>query len=263
MVLGCVGAAAVSVLALAGRYLYEDEAFRVYTVDIQSADTSPQQSALLRDGGLADAHQLDRTTPRVPTAHLRHLVDVRQGQHLATINTADVARAVERHPWIASATVRMELPSTLRVTVTEHEPVMMVALDALWYVDADGRPFHRADTADLDYPTLTGIDADLVDGHPEIASAIVGRALGLLRDAAAPPLHGTAAISEVRFHRRTGFTVVLRSGTELLMGFQPPNEPLARLDLMVQQGLDLSTPQRIDLNAASVAIATPLPDVHM
>lgn len=262
MVLGCLGAAAVTVLALAGRYLYEDETFRVHAVNIQVADTSPHQAALLRDGGLADANHLDAAS-RVPAMHLRHLVDVRVGQHLATVNTADIARAVERHPWIDSATVRMELPSTLQITVTEHVPVMMVALDALWYVDGSGRPFHRADTADLDYPILTGVDADLVAGHPEIASAIIGRALSLLRDAAAPPLHGTAAISEVRFHRRTGFTVVLRSGTELLLGFQPPAEPLARLDLMVQQGLDLSTPQRIDLNAASVAIATPLPDVTM
>jgi cell division septal protein FtsQ len=241
---GVIGAAVVTAAVLAGHRVVEGEEFRVYTVDIQTSDGTAWDLA---------------STPRVSAAQLRHLVDVRQGQHVATVRTSEVARAVERHPWVTSATVRLELPSTLQVTVTEHQPVMLLALDALWYVDATGQPFHRASSEDLDYPILTGLDAALVDDHPELASAVIGRALGLLEHAAAPPLHGTAAISEVRFHRRSGFALVLRSGTELRLGFSEPASQLARLNQMVGQGLDLSVPQRIDLHAARVAIATPLP----
>lgn len=245
---GVFGATIVTGAGLAGHYLLEAEELHIYTVDIQ------------RTAPAAVGHS-PATPERVSTTQLRHLADVRTGQHVATVNTSNVARAIARHPWVDEVTVRIELPSMLRVVVTEHEPVMLLALDAMWYVDADGQPFHRADTADMDYPILTGLDSALVDEHPELASAVVGRALGVLADAAAPPLHGTGAISEVRFHRRTGFTLVLRSGTELMLGFAEPAAQLSRLDRMVRQGLDLRTPQRVDLNAEAVAIATPLPNM--
>jgi cell division septal protein FtsQ len=152
----------------------------------------------------------------------------------------------------------MEFPSTIRISVTEHSPVMLLALDNLWYVDQDGQPFHRAHSADLDYPILTGLDETLVSMHPDLSSAVIGRALRLLDASMAPPLYGSDRISEVRFHSRTGFTLVLRSGTELMLGFSDPRARLARLEQMTQQGLDLNIPQRIDLNASTFAIATPM-----
>ena len=55
-----------------------------------------------------------------------------------------------------------------------------------------------------------------------------------------------------------GFTVVLRSGSELLLGWHAPEAPFERLARMVDAGLDLGTPHRIDLASDRLAIATPL-----
>ena len=106
-----------------------------------------------------------------PTVHLRHLSDVRQGQHFAQVQTTNIAQNVMRHPWVANATVQLEFPSTVHVSVTEYKPVMLLALDDLWYVARDGHPFHRADSNDLDYPILTGLDDALINNHPDLASA--------------------------------------------------------------------------------------------
>jgi len=53
---------------------------------------------------------------------------------------------------------------------------------------------------------------------------------------------------------------VLRSGTRLQLGFSDPIQRLDRLAQMVERGLDLEQPQQIDLEADTVAIASPLPE---
>jgi hypothetical protein len=65
-------------------------------------------------------------------------------------------------------------------------------------------------------------------------------------------------LSELRFDARTGYTLVLRNGSELIFGMGDPSPPLQRLDQLIGVGLDLRIPQRVDLDAATVAVATPL-----
>ena len=232
---GVVGASVVTGAGLAVHHVAEGDSFRVYQVEI-----------------VGDV--------RVSEPQLRHLADVRQGQHMLLLDLARVARGVEQHPWISEATAQFTFPSTVTISVREHEPVLLLALGDLWYVDAEGRPFHRATSDALDFPVLTGMDEDLVANQPTLASAVLGRTLALLSATESPPIYGAAAVSEVRFHRRAGFTLVLRSGTEVALGFADPVERLSRLEQMVTAGLDLGIPQRVDLNADSIAIATPLPE---
>ena len=200
---------------------------------------------------------------RTNEAELRHLADVRTDQHMLTVDLRRTVAGVESHPWISSASARLVFPSTVTVHVTEHEPRMLLALTDLWYVNEDGQPFRRALGSQLDYPVLTGLSPDFADQHPELTSAVIGRALALLDVTDSPPLSGPQDISEVRFNPRTGFTLVLRSGTELLLGFSDPEERLTRLAPMVDAGLDLATPQRIDLVADRVATAHPLTELSI
>jgi hypothetical protein len=76
------------------------------------------------------------------------------------------------------------------------------------------------------------------------------------------PWVGPATISEIRFDDHLGYHVVTRAGSELILGFGSPGDALSRLDRLLEAGLDLSAPQRVDLDAGSVAIATPLPDLR-
>jgi len=199
---------------------------------------------------------------RSTSAQLRHLSDVRTEQHLLTVDLDRAVTGVEQHPWIRSATARLSYPSTVTISVSEHKPQMLLALTELWYVNEEGQPFRRALGHDLDYPILTGIEPDFAGANPELTSAIIGRSLDLLDSTALPPLYGSESISEIRFHTRVGFALVLRGGTEIVLGFADPAERISRLSLMVDAGLDLSTPQHIDLVAEKVATAGPLPELE-
>ena len=195
-----------------------------------------------------------------PEGELRHLSDLHQGEHLLTVDLDQAIEGVSRHPWVRSATARRVFPGTVEITVSEHEPVMLLALDRLWYVDADGTPFATATSDDLDYPTLTGLDPALATSDPELGRAAIGGALRVLSTWSSRDRDGGAReVSELYFSPTHGFDLVLRSGTRLLLGVGDPAEPLERLDRLIGAGLDLGAPQRIDLDMKTVAVATPLP----
>lgn len=202
---------------------------------------------------------------RAPVAELRHLSDLRTGSHLLGADLDRAVDGVSRHPWVKSASARRAYPGTVEITVEEYRPVLLLALDRLWYVDADGVPFLPATTADIDYPVLTGLDPRQAEADPELGRAVIAGALlaleawGARAPGAGDELGGAASVSEIHFSASHGYDLVLRSGTRLILGFGDPKAPLARLDRLVAQGLDLARPQRVDLALETVAVATPLP----
>ena len=212
-------------------------------------------------GDVWEVHTIEVTgNTHASDAALRHLADVRAGQHLAAVDLQRTVQSVVQHPWVRRAEARRIFPSTISIVVEEHEPRLLLALDELWYVDAGGLPFKRARAGSLDFPVLTGLDPALAEDHPRVARAVIRRGLDILDAAEGHPVADPARLSELRFDGQVGFTLVLRSGTELVVGFDQPGERLDRLDRLVAVGLDPTVPQRIDLDAGSVAIATPLPD---
>jgi cell division protein FtsQ len=97
-----------------------------------------------------------------------------------------LARRVETHPLVASARVERRLPGTLRVVVTEREPVAIAPTrDGVAVLAADGRALP------IDPSRVGGVDAPLV-------SAPDGAMLRLLAalHAATPALY--ARVSELR-----------------------------------------------------------------
>ena len=85
---------------------------------------------------------------------------IREGQQNALF--ADLTRiklGLENHPWIQSAVIWRELPSTIRVHITERQPKALALSGNLYLVDSEGRVIdtfdHDPEYASL--PVITGI----------------------------------------------------------------------------------------------------------
>lgn len=84
----------------------------------------------------------------VAPEQIRRWTGVRMGDNLMALDLANVKRDVELHPIVQSVSVERVLPHTLRVRVTEREPVAQVNLPrlrpgggldvAVMHLDADG-----------------------------------------------------------------------------------------------------------------------------
>ncbi len=196
---------------------------------------------------------------RAPVQHLRHLSDIRNGTHLFKADLVRAVHGIEKHPWVAEASARRRFPSTVEIHVREHTPQMLLALDGLWYINAEGRAFKQATTDNLDFPVLTGLSASLYEEHPNIARKIIRRGMATLRSLSADTPVRPEMLSEIHFDQHQGYTLVLRSGTRVVFGFADTEPVFERLNRMVEVGLDLNEPQVVDLGVGRVAIATPLP----
>lgn len=232
---GVLGGGIVTALGLGWHHVAEDPAFRVEHLEISG-------------------------NHRASTPQLRHLADVPVHQHLAAVDLDRVRAGVMRHPWVEAATVRRTYPGGLEIQVQEHEPALLLAAGRLWYLDADGRPIKQAESGDLDYPVLTGLDPVLADARPDLAGAVIQGALRVWRACDGDPI-APELVSEIHHDPLTGYELVLDSGTRLVLGTGSPQPALDRLRRMIRVGLDLSVPQRIDLDIETVAVATPLPSI--
>jgi cell division septal protein FtsQ len=230
---GLAGAVAVTVVGLLAHEVAHGAAWEVYDVEVVGN---------VRSTDIA----------------LRHLADIRDGTHLSQVDLRRAVQRVEKHPWVSRAEARRVFPSGVAIVVEEHEPALLLALDELWYVDARGEVFLKADSGDLDYPILTGLSPAVAAQHPQLARALLRHALDVVDAARGHETAGPEHISELRFDDATGFTLVLRTGTELVLGFDHIDERLGRLDRLVAAGFDPRTPQRLDLAGDRIAVATPL-----
>jgi len=195
---------------------------------------------------------------KAPAGQLRHLADVPTGTHLFHADLSAAITGVETHPWVDEASARRRFPGAVEIHVREHEPKMLLALDALWLISSTGEVFKRADSGALDYPILTGITPALTEEHPQVARAVIDDALNIHTAVDGDEQIALAEVSEIHFDANAGFSIVMRSGTRILLGFADPFPALDRLTRMRERGLDLNTPQHIDLDVGKVAIVTPL-----
>jgi cell division protein FtsQ len=174
-----------------------------------------------------------------PTTHvtedeIRSLLGVRVGDPLLAVDPDAVAAALTKHPWIASARVRRDLPATLAVDVVERRANATALVGSLYLLDEAGRPFKRATAEEADgLPVVTGVTREQYAAMRATSEAVFRDGLALLESyGAAQPAR--PKLSEVHVDPRTGFSLVLLDGGgEIRLGRGDFTDKLARLDRIV------------------------------
>ncbi len=166
-------------------------------------------------------------THHVTTDRLRSLAGVQLGRNLITLDTAEVARRLQREPWLRKIHVEKRLPSTLKIVVSEFEVAALVALDSLYMMTTEGEVFRRASTRDYDVklPIVTGVGRAAYLLDREWAQGQLRRALHVLslyQQNADRPMVREAHIDQI-----TGVTFSLADGATIRLG-QGTDEELSR-----------------------------------
>ena len=209
---------------------------------------------------------------RVSDDEIRELSGVHLGDRLLAVDPDAVAARLATHPWILSARVRRELPSTLAIEVTERHALASALLGALYLLDGAGRPFKRATFAEADgLPVITGVTRDQYAAVRETSEAVFRQALALY--AAYSDGHPERPkLSEVHVDTRSGFSLVLYEGSgEIRLGRGDFEAKLAEFDRIFAalgprspaalQTIYLDGPlsDRVAIRMASAAPETPPP----
>ena len=196
-----------------------------------------------------------------------------RGVNIFDVDLAHAAGQLESHPWVKTATVERELPDTLHIRITEHEPVALIVDDqGMALVDASGDPFKSLDASDPTdalvgrFHIISGTDRTRLDaGHPdhEAERAHLTEAFSALRTYYSLSLQDEAQLSEIHVDPVVGLSFVLEQGgvevrlgwgryTERLTRFSKVYESLVEKDIQVDYIL---IDQDKDLSRVAVGLA--------
>ena len=179
------------------------------------------------------------------------LSGLKPGDAMLHLKLPRLAEHIKKSPWVEKVRVNRYFPRTVSVEITEWEPVAIVNLGYLYYLDGKGeifKPLSRGDN--LDFPMITGISEEDLAKDPKGCKGMLKTALevaGLLRAGAVFKLED---ISEIHVDKGYGYTLfTAQGGVPVKLGNSGFPEKLARLsriygDLSPQ----LQTVEYIDLN---------------
>jgi len=145
------------------------------------------------------------------------LAGLQQGGNLLQFDAKAAAARIESHPWVERARIKTNWPSSVEITVVEHQPFALVNLEEakerhLYYINHSGHMFSEAgQIQELDFPVITGIRSD-----KDVEAGRLAR--GTLAEAACSLLGMTTkgnailpiqAVSEIHVDQKQGLILYL------------------------------------------------------
>jgi cell division septal protein FtsQ len=140
---------------------------------------------------------------------IRSMSGILPGTNLLRLDTEEVSRRVEAHPWIRHATVVKRLPDQVLITITETQPAVIVGIQGrLYYLDGDGEFLDLVPPgASLDFPIISGLEQDVDEARRCGKGRDIQQALSLLDRLQRFPALGR--VSEIHVDRSRGLSFVL------------------------------------------------------
>jgi cell division protein FtsQ len=174
-----VRARRVAVRRAAGRRRFHRVLVAVAVLSVATAGAGALFSPLLA------VHQIIVRGAGADTAAVRRAAGVAVGAPLVFADTGAVTAGVRHVPWVASARVSREFPTTLTITVTARTPVAWVSVGPgrVSVVDGHGVVMAHATSPPAGLPQLVGVSrvatlgGRVTPAAPATAADALGRAL--------------------------------------------------------------------------------------
>jgi cell division protein FtsQ len=160
------------------------------------------------------------------------LSDVQEGMSTFSLDLDLIGRKIAENPWVMEARVQRIFPRQVSIRIVEREPVAIINLGYLYYLDTSGAIFKLLDGSDsLDYPVITGFDkAQLELGRHKDRVQLL-QVVDLLEDLGSRSKLGLHKISEVHKESGGGLSVyTLEGGVRIRLGSENYKEKLDRLE---------------------------------
>lgn len=189
--------------------VYENKSFAIQQIDIQT-------------DGVISADQLRRWSRVTP------------GRNLFALDLAQVKQNLEMAPMVKSVSVERVLPTTLRIRVTEREPIAQVNVlrprdgggieQVIFQLDADGYVIQPLDPrqravplgqGEDQLPVIAGVNASDLQAGRRVDSPQVQSALTLITDFDHSPMSGLVDLKRIDISSPQVLIVMTGQGSEV------------------------------------------------
>jgi cell division septal protein FtsQ len=181
------------------------------------------------------------TTRHLTRDEIIGLAGVEPGKDLFGLNLKRIGEHILQNPWVETVRINRYFPDAVSITITEREPVAIVNMGFIYYLDKKGNIFKVLNQGDkLDYPVVTGFSEEDLGSDPKGTREALEATCDLLKILHEKGAFILADVSEIHYDKGYGFTLFTASGAlPVKVGaedFPAKVERFARIyrDLMVQ-----------------------------
>lgn len=151
-------------------------------------------------------------TQRLDQAELVELSGIEAGQNMFKLGLKTICQRLSSNPWVASVSVQRFFPGTVSIRVVERNPVAVLNIGLLYYLDEQAQPFKPLGFGDrLDYPVVTGLNEDQLTNDPDGSRVVLESACKLLESIQQYGSFIQGDLSEIHFDKDRGFTIYTTS----------------------------------------------------
>jgi cell division septal protein FtsQ len=169
------------------------------------------------------------------------LAGVEPGKDLLRMNLKRMGEHILQNPWVETVRINRYFPDAVSIAITEREPVAIVNMGFIYYLDKKGNVFKVLNQGDkLDFPVVTGFSEEELGSDPKGTREALEATCQLLKILREKGAFILADVSEIHYDKGYGFTLFTASGAlPVKVGsdnFPAKVERFARIyqDLMVQ-----------------------------
>ena len=185
------------------------------------------------------------------------LSDIQVGINTFSLDLGLIGQKIEENSWVQQADVQRIFPRQVVISITERQPVAIINLGYLYYLDKQGEIFKVLDANDnLDYPIITGFDYVRARGHDAEYAQRLRQIVGLLSDLRERTLFSLDQVSEIHHEEGGGLSLfTLKGGVKVKLGYTDYSKKLDRLEkIYTHLQPKLQMLDYIDLNVSEKVI---------
>lgn len=159
------------------------------------------------------------------------LSDIEPGIMTFHLDLHLIGRKIEENPWIEQARIQRIFPRQVVISLVEREPVAIVNLGYLYYVDAAGEVFKVLGGNDsLDFPVVTGFDGRRLGDGDHQETEKMKQVVALLEALKKREHFNVQRVSEVSLEPGGGLSVYALEGVRIRLGQGDYAKKLNRLE---------------------------------
>lgn len=153
------------------------------------------------------------STKRLTRDEILGLTGIAPGKDLLRMNLKRMGEQLLQNPWVETVRINRYLPNGISIAITEREPLAIVNMGFIYYLDNKGTIFKALNQGDkLDYPVITGFSEEEIGSDPKGTKAALLATCDLLKILKEKGSFILADVSEIHYDKGYGFTMFTSSG---------------------------------------------------
>ena len=146
---------------------------------------------------------------------------IHDDSNIFSLDIEEAGKSIADMPWVKTVSMEREFPNKLKIRIEEREPLALIKLEGLYYVDEESNVFAKADSeTGWDFPVVAGLNRKALLKGSKDTFRKLDKGLQFLKSIKdRDGIFSWASISEIIVDKKGGLTLyTIGSGIPVYLG---------------------------------------------